>query len=289
MKQQLILTILLITTAATASAGGACDASAYERPETRSVIKLVREASALLEKDKNGAFAEFNRSGSKWYKGDKYLVGFDENMKRTLYPPFKDKVGEETLAITDPAGRPFFKWISEIKDCGWVHHEWATPESSTSVWKSSFFIRLKYTTGKTQIIGSGPYSLKMDKKFVTDTVNAGAKLLEEKGEAALPELKDPKGRYIFRDIYLYVYDEKGINIMHPYLPIEGKNMLTHRDSKGKLDILALRDKAMNSGAGWVEFWWPKPGEKAESRKLGYVKKAVVNGKKYFVGSGYYPN
>ena len=46
---------------------------------------------------------------------------------------------------------------------------------------------------------------------------------------------------------------------------------------------------MNKGAGWVEFWWPKPGEKVQSRKLGYVKKAVVNGKKYFVGSGYYPD
>ena len=227
MKNQLIAIILLIAAASTTSAGGVCDASVYERAETRSTVKLVKEASALFEKEGDRAFTEFNRPGGKWYKGDKYLISFDENMKRTLYPPFKDKVGEETLAMTDSTGRPFFKWISEIKDCGWVHYEWVTPESPTPVWKSAFFMRVKDKTGRTQLIGSGLCSMKMDKEFITDTVNAGAKLLEEKGEAALPELKDPKGRYIFQDIYLYVYDENGINVMHPYLALEGKNLISH--------------------------------------------------------------
>jgi signal transduction histidine kinase len=38
---------------------------------------------------------------------------------------------------------------------------------------------------------------------------------------------------------------------------------------------------------WVEYWWPKPGEKEGSRKISYVLKA--GNTPYVVGAGIYDN
>jgi len=37
--------------------------------------------------------------------------------------------------------------------------------------------------------------------------------------------------------------------------------------------------------GWVEYWWPKPGEKEGSRKISYALKA--GNTPYVVGAGIY--
>jgi len=44
--------------------------------------------------------------------------------------------------------------------------------------------------------------------------------------------------------------------------------------------------ASDAGAGWSEYWWPKPGEEDASRKLTYIMK--VAGQDLYIGCGYYP-
>jgi signal transduction histidine kinase len=40
-----------------------------------------------------------------------------------------------------------------------------------------------------------------------------------------------------------------------------------------------------SGGGYVEFYWIKPGDTGEKKKLGYVES--IPNTKYFIGTGVY--
>jgi len=85
--------------------------------------------------------------------------------------------------------------------------------------------------------------------------------------------------------YFYVYDYICLNIAHgTQKNLQGKNLYDHKDVKGKCVIREL-SAAAKKGGGFVEFYWIKPGAKAEFKKLGYVE--PIPGTDYFIGSGVY--
>ncbi|MDP2303505.1 MAG: cache domain-containing protein [Ignavibacteria bacterium] len=85
--------------------------------------------------------------------------------------------------------------------------------------------------------------------------------------------------------YFYVYDYNCVNIAHArQKDIEGQNLYDYTDTKGKYVVRELAVKAQ-SGGGYVEFYWIKPGETGEKKKLGYVE--PIPNTNYFIGSGVY--
>lgn len=85
--------------------------------------------------------------------------------------------------------------------------------------------------------------------------------------------------------YFYVYDYNCINIAHAaQKELEGKNLYNYQDTKQKFVIRELSALA-KKGGGFLEFYWKKPGEKEEKRKIGYVE--PIPGTNYFIGSGIY--
>ena len=56
-------------------------------------------------------------------------------------------------------------------------------------------------------------------KDVKAKCEEAAKLLAEKGEAALPEFNDNKGPWVFKDSYVFVYDMEGKIIGHPIMDL----------------------------------------------------------------------
>ncbi len=85
--------------------------------------------------------------------------------------------------------------------------------------------------------------------------------------------------------YFYVYDSKGVNIAHAVQKdLQGKTLYDLKDVKGKYVIRALLEAA-KKGGGFVDFYWVKPGSKAEAPKLGYVE--PIPGTDYFIGTGVY--
>lgn len=85
--------------------------------------------------------------------------------------------------------------------------------------------------------------------------------------------------------YFYVYKYDGINIAHAIQKdLQGKNLSDHKDGKGKYVIRELSDAA-KKGGGFVEFYWVKPGDKGEHKKMGYVE--PIPGTDYFIGTGVY--
>jgi len=121
-------------------------------------------------------------------------------------------------------------------------------------------------------------------------VKAAAKLIEEKGEAAFPELRDPAGEFRFGEGkgYIWVHDLSGKMLMHPTQPeLEGTNMLDYKDSSGFAFFISMNEIAKKYGEGWVVYLWPKPGKKIEELKSSYVILAKNADKEYVVGCGMY--
>ena len=82
--------------------------------------------------------------------------------------------------------------------------------------------------------------------------------------------------------YFFVHDFDGLNIFHPIKKVQGKNNYDEKDSQGKYYVREL-NSAAKKGGGFVEYYWPKPGEAEEHKKLSYAES--ISGTKYVIGTG----
>ncbi len=125
--------------------------------------------------------------------------------------------------------------------------------------------------------------------MVMERVDAGVALLNKEGRAAFPKFKGLGSEFIYAGTYIWIHSPTtGNMLMHPMKPaLEGKNVNPLRDKAGKLLFIEMNRVATESGSGWVDYQWPKPGQKKSSTKVSYVKMAEHNGEKFVVGSGVY--
>ena len=119
-------------------------------------------------------------------------------------------------------------------------------------------------------------------------VKEAAKLVDEAGiDAALAQFNDKNGNFVWKDTYIFAMDaETAAVIAHPIKPkLVGKMLTGLKDVNGKLFFTEFLNVANEKGAGWVDYMWPKPGEKKPSPKSTYVYK--VPGKSVIVAAGIY--
>ena len=124
---------------------------------------------------------------------------------------------------------------------------------------------------------------------VEKLVNEAAVLIEARGRSALVEFRKPASKWWSGSTYLFAYDIQLNVLLNPAFPErEGTNPRGERDANGK----AMHDEFLKvvraDGAGWVDYVFPRPGEKLPRRKWSYVKGVVIDGKPAIVGSGFYP-
>jgi methyl-accepting chemotaxis protein len=112
----------------------------------------------------------------------------------------------------------------------------------------------------------------------------------QKGEMNLEEAKK-LGADLLRDLrygsegYFWADTTEGVNVvLYGKKEVEGKNRLENRDKNGKYYIKAFIDIS-KTGGGYVEYWFPKLGEKTAQPKRSYVLLFKPFG--WVVGSGYY--
>jgi len=113
-----------------------------------------------------------------------------------------------------------------------------------------------------------------------------AALIKQAGlEAGLTKIQDSKGPFVWKDSYVYVLDMESKMLANPFVPgLVGKSSLGMKDSDGKMFVNEIIEVA-KSGDGWVQYMWPKSGEKAPSRKIAYVFR--VPGENAIVCAGTY--
>ncbi len=126
-------------------------------------------------------------------------------------------------------------------------------------------------------------------KQIKALVIKAAALIESKGKDAFVEFKKKDSKWYKGKTYLFVDDMNGVALVNPPSPeIEGKNFIDMKDAKGKAFVREFIETAKTKGSGWVEYWWPKPGESKPSKKMSYIKKAKMpNGEMVIVGGGIY--
>ncbi|MFT5809127.1 MAG: methyl-accepting chemotaxis protein [Moritella dasanensis] len=85
--------------------------------------------------------------------------------------------------------------------------------------------------------------------------------------------------------YFFIYDSKGINIADAANEAnQGQDRFTLKDKNGVMLIQELI-KASESGGGFVEYVYPKPGTDTVQPKLSYS--APIAGTDWFIGTGVY--
>jgi cytochrome c len=129
--------------------------------------------------------------------------------------------------------------------------------------------------------------------FASQGTKAEAKAMVEKAQAyikanskekALAEINNPMGKFVDRDLYLFAYDFKGVNLAHGGdFRLVGKNLLLMQDPDGKSVIKDLIEIA-RKGSGWYDYKWTNPRTKKVEGKTSYVLK-IDDG--LWIGCGVY--
>lgn len=118
-------------------------------------------------------------------------------------------------------------------------------------------------------------------------VEQAVALLRDHGDAALAALRDPHGRFVWKDTYVFVVNcDDDIVVSNPAFPERvGGDIKQHTDYAGKQYGLELCRTASRPGGGWIEYVWLPPGTDTPKRKLSFVRS--VPGRPYQVGAGVY--
>jgi cytochrome c len=127
-------------------------------------------------------------------------------------------------------------------------------------------------------------------KQVQALVEKAAALVQEKGKAAFAEFRKPDSEWFHGNTYLFAYDMQANVLLNPAFPArEGTNVMGGKDARGKLLHEAIIDTAESKGSGWVDYWFPKPGQTEPSQKWTYVKKVMIDRTPALIASGFYPD
>lgn len=105
-------------------------------------------------------------------------------------------------------------------------------------------------------------------------------------EKAFAAFNDPKGQFVDRDLYIFVYDMQGTNLSignGNAGKMVGKNLIDMRDTDGKYIIKSFIETANSKGKGWIDYKWPNPVTKAVESKSSYIEKVDD----VIVGAGIY--
>ena len=105
-------------------------------------------------------------------------------------------------------------------------------------------------------------------------------------EKAFAAFNDPKGQFVDRDLYIFVYDMQGNSMAignGNASKMVGKSLIDMRDADGKYIIKGFIETVNAKGSGWVDYKWPNPVTKNVEAKSSYVEKV----EDVIVGAGIY--
>ena len=125
---------------------------------------------------------------------------------------------------------------------------------------------------------------------VVAKVRQAASTLSRTGD--LSQFMQKQGPWVWKDTYVFVDDcDKKVVVAHPIKPERvGQALASIKDAKGKAlypDAEGFCNAAKKPSGTWIEYSYPKPGEKQDSRKISYYLSAP--GTPYVVGAGVYDN
>ncbi|MFZ4439287.1 MAG: cache domain-containing protein [Syntrophales bacterium] len=99
-------------------------------------------------------------------------------------------------------------------------------------------------------------------------VEKAAGYIKDNGEEkALKEFNTPNGKFQWRDLYVFAYDENGVVMGHPNPRLIGQNLYNIPDRQGKYFTKEIVDLANSLGSGWVDYTYMDLVTKQEEFKI----------------------
>jgi signal transduction histidine kinase len=269
--------------------------SLYTYRDTRSLVALVEDAAALIEHKGEQAFKDFAQKDSKWLNDDYYIFVYALDGTCVFHPITPELVGQNVMDLKDMNGKPIIRLITDVgrkpekNASGWVFYLWENQTQITPNWKSAYIRKVVAPNGQTYAVGSGSFTIKIEKVFIEQRVRLAAELLQTAGKAeAFRQFQDPGSRFVFLDSFVFVLDQQGHTIIDPAFPTQaGRDLSDFQDAVGFYPIKEALKKLAQADEAWVQYLWPKPGSSVTSRKLVYVRKVSVGGETFVVGSDFF--
>jgi cytochrome c len=105
--------------------------------------------------------------------------------------------------------------------------------------------------------------------------------------AALEQFDRRQEPWVWKDTYIFVVDcAQAVIAAHPInSELIGKDATSLLDTQGHPFFYQVCDALKRPNGIWLQYWWPKPGQKEGSRKISYAIRA--GNTQYVVGAGIY--
>lgn len=92
-------------------------------------------------------------------------------------------------------------------------------------------------------------------------------------EKAFAEISNPKGKFIDRDLYVFVYDINGKCGAHGFnQKMIGKELIDMKDPDGKFYVKERIEISKTKGKGWQDYKFTNPVSKKVENKTAYIEK-----------------
>ena len=270
------------------------DQAAYAYDDTKHLVALVDDAAASIRADGLAAScARFAKKGSRWYFGQYYLFVYGLDGTTVCHAASPSLVGKNLMGMRDINGKPIVREITDIGKepqadaSGWVFYLWQEQSQLGPSWKSAY-VRKVETGGRTYVVGSGLYQMRIEQAWVRQRVDEAARLLRTKGEkVAFRAFQDPASPFVFSDTFVFVLDAQGKTLVDPAFPtMAGRNLAAFRDAVGNQPVASALEALRTSDAVWMQYLWPSSSG-SPARKLIYIRKVVVDGRPLYVGTDFF--
>lgn len=168
------------------------------------------------------------------------------------------------------------------KEGGIVNYQWNNSNMQS-------YVRTVQKNGKNYVIGAGFFPASA--AFATEQLVKNAVRFGQlhSPKDLFEQINNPRGKFIYGDVYLYVYDFDGNVVAHGESPeLVGQNVMDQLTSDGKYRAREMIAIAMSpSGEGWYSY----KSMQGNLEKRAFIQR--LNDKKtnksYMVAGGYYPS
>jgi len=226
----------------------------YQYQETRQLVSYVERVARKFSRDGRNAFPDFRKRGGQWFHDDNhYLFIFDMAGHLVFHTEYPEMEGSNHFNVRDIDGKPIFRQMVEVvnesaRGAGWIHYQWRRHDQIFPTCLTCYVMKVRNRGGETYIIASGLFSMRLEKQFIEDLVDAAARLVESKGISVLKTLNQKSSRFVFGDVTMLVLKMDGTLVVDPSIttaypdnPTEKRNLMDFRDAVGNYtfrDIIA---------------------------------------------------
>jgi len=289
--------IFFLTALASSAASNDQTPSPYLYKDTGQLIAFVQRAADHLAKNGKSAFADFSTPGSEWRKNDRYLFAYDANGVCVLDPVEPGFVGKNLSTLRDFRGQPVVSRMLALlenpapRDSGWFFYVWEDSHHSLPVWKGSYVRKVVCPDGKSYVLGSGLYRLKIEKAFVENCVAEAAELFSSKGKEALfTELRNPFSHLHILDTPLSVVGENGEILVDPSFPnlVMDRNLQNYSDNTGKNFFTTITKALAGRDRAWSIRILPRSNNSRLARHLVFTRRIESGAETFYITASFVP-